>query len=280
MKEYCMFLRLTKSVASNSDRKILGYELGEISAKGATTADITIAGPGVPLHALMDRQYEDSQTMDKRPGMYIKYLPYRYDEVTGKLLTGGSYLFDTWDNAKAYARWTTEDFRVGDPETPFWQQPMFEATTRFFWKVIGAHNFAPIGEHAVGRLQRWKCHSTAGVEKTLQDIYPAIRSAAEAQGAASVWLLYSPEEETIGLQLAFKKVKDEVDDNAVKQALDNVAGKPSLGSILSTNLELRLIHDRCSVFLTLWLPQSRTAGGTSRIIPFYPAVPAITNEQP
>lgn len=272
--------RLTILIAINSNRTIRGYELGEIPAKGAVTVEITAAGTGVPLQAFIDRQYEDSRTMDKRPGMYLKYLPYRYDEVTGQLLTGGSYLFDSFENAKDYARWTTEDFRVGDPETPFWEQPMFESTTRIVWKVIGGHNFAPMEDHAVGRLQRWKAHGTAGIEKALRDVYPSVRRDAEAQGAAAVWMLYCPEQHLVSLQLAFKKADKGDDTASVKESLDTVARKSTLEQLLPASLAVRPVFDRSSVFLTLWLPRSRAAGGTSRTIPYYPAVPAITDEQP
>lgn len=272
----------TESVAPkmHPPRRILGYDIGEIPAGGATTAEIYIAGCGVPLQALMDTQYKDSQTMDKQPGMYIKYLPYRYDEVTGKLLTGGSYLFDTWENAKEYGRWMVEDFRVGSPETPFLEQPMFESTVRNIWKVIGAYNFAPVEDHAIGRLQRWQCDATANIDTTLRDAYPAVLSAAKDQGAASVWLLYRPEENTVGLHLAFRKGDGATDAASVGEWLAAVAAKPSLGDVLPARWNVRPVFDRCSLFLTLWLPLSREKGGAARTIPLYPVVPAITDEQP
>lgn len=271
--------RWTLLMLAANNRKILGYGLGEIPTQGAVTADITIINPNVPLQALVDGQYQDSKTMDRRPGMYVKYFLYQTQEETGKILTGGSYLFDTQDNAEAYARWTTEDYKVGTPETPFWEQPMFESTTRIVWKVIGAHNFAPIEEHAIGRLQRWKCHGRTGVEKTLRDVYPALKSAAKSQDAAAIWLLYSPGEEMVGLQLSFLKGDGGDDLDSVKQSVDSVAGKPSLGHALPESLALDSVFDRCSAFLTLWLPGSRAAGGSSRAMPWYPALPSITNEE-
>lgn len=265
-------------IGHQSAGNIQGYGLGDIPVKGAVTAEINVIGPGVPLQGFIDHQYVDSQTMDKRPGMYIKYLPYRYDEVTGKLLSGGAYLFDTWENAKDYARWTMEEFKVGDPKTPFWEQPMFESSVRNMWKVIGACNFAPVGEHAVGRLQKFKLRGTDDAETVLRELYPKLASAAEGQGAASIWLLYSPEEKMVGVQQAFKKV-DGNDEFAAKHSLAAVAAKPSMKHEFPAELEVKPVMDRSSIILTSWLPHSRNSGGVARIIPFYPFVPAITNEE-
>lgn len=153
--------------------------------------------------------------MDKRPGMFLKYLPYCYDQVTGKLLTGGSYLFDTLDDAKDYARWTTEDFEVGDPATKFWDQPLWESTTRNTWDVIGAYNFAPMEEHAVGRLQKWMYRGLEDVN-ALRDAYAAVRTAAQTQEAASIWLLHNPAEKMIAIQMAFRKLEGNDDVSAKK----------------------------------------------------------------
>jgi hypothetical protein len=259
---------------NNVGGKIAGYSVGEIQCQGAVTAEINITGPGVPLQGFIDAQYKDSKTMDKRPGMYIKYLPYKYDEVTGKLLSGGSYLFDTWENAKDYARWSMEDYQVGDPKTPFWEQPMFESSVRNVWKVIGARNFAPVEEHAVSRLQKFMLPST-DVEITLGELYPKLAKVAEDQGAASIWLLYCPEEKMAAVQLAFKKV-DGSDEFAAKHSLAAVAAKPSMRHEFPAELEVKPRFDRSSILLTLWLPHSRNNGGIARTIPFYPFVPAIT----
>ncbi|KAK2616619.1 hypothetical protein QQS21_000442 [Conoideocrella luteorostrata] len=262
-------------MASNLDQNVLGYELGEISARGAVTVEIVTAGHGVPLQTFIDVQYQDSKVMDKRPGMYLKYLPYRYDEVTGKLLSGGSYLFDTWENAKDYVRWTNEDFKVGDPEVKFWDQPAFESHNGTFWRVIGAHNFVPIQQHAVGRLQQWACEAI-DVETVLHDIYPSLRSAAEAHGAASIWLLHNPEEKTVGIQLAFQKLGGAGDHESARQSLVAATKPLSLGQFLPETFDLKPLFDRVSLFLTLWLPKSTAAGGAERTIPLYPMVPNIS----
>lgn len=240
------------------------------------TAQIVAAGLGVPLQAFIDVQYLDSKIMSQRPGMYLKYLPYLYDGVSGKLLTGGSYLFDTYENAKDYVRWASHEFEVGDPKVKFAEQPMFESFTGQVWKVIGAHSFAPIEAHAITRLQQWNC-SNADAEARLRALYPDLRTAAEALGAASIWLLHHPDDNSVGMQLGFKKggSADHVD---ATRTLETAREQTELSDMLSSNLDLTLSFDRTSVLLTLWLPKSRAAGGSELTIPYHPMVPDITHE--
>lgn len=107
---------------------ILGYGLGSLQHEAALTSEIRVAGRGPALQDYQDMQYGDSRIMDKRPGMYLKYLPVRYDEVNGQLLSGGAYLFDTKKNVEAYDYWTSEEFRFGEPRAKFWPSPIFEFT--------------------------------------------------------------------------------------------------------------------------------------------------------
>jgi hypothetical protein len=254
---------------------IRGYEVGELPVKGAVTSEIFVAGFGVPLQAFINAQYLDSKIMSERPGMHLKYLPYQYDTVTGKLISGGSYLFDTWENAKEYARWANEDFEVGEPKVKFWDQPMFESHSGRVWKVIDAHSFAPIEEHAIGRLQQWTCRAP-DAEAALHEAFPALRALVQDQGAASIWLLYSPEDNVVGIQLGFKK-DGQNDAESARRSLTMVEKLPPIDQNLPTALCLEPLSDRSSILLTLWLPKSRAAGGSELAIPYYPMVPEITH---
>lgn len=256
--------------------KVVGYEPGDIPVQAAVTVELLLAVPGLPLQAMIDQQYSDSRVMDKRPGMYLKYLPFRYDEITAKLLTGGSYAFDTWENAKDYARWVRDDFEVGEPKTKFLKQPLFESAICRTWKIIGAHSFAPIQEHAVGRLQYWSYEATDG-EAFLRQHYQELKSAAEEQGAAAFWLMFNPEEKLFGIQLAFKK-EERTDDASARRSLAAAAGNLGLERLLPDDLPMKPVFDRTSLLLTLWLPRSRAAGGSELLIPNYPVVPDITHD--
>lgn len=256
---------------------IIGCDVGEIQMKGAMTSRITTAFP-VPTEALINFQYVDSKVMDKRPGMYLKYLPYCHDEITGKMNTGGAYLFDTLQDAMGYSRWTTETFMVDEPKVKFWDRAFFESTERWVWDVIGAHSFAPIHEHVISRVQHWT-YAGENAESALREVYPVLRSAAEKQGAASFWLLHDAEGKKIGFQLAFKDIDaGTYDEASVRQALIIAREKPSLESLLPRDIALGPLFERTTPVLTIWLPKSRARGGAELSIPLYPFVPDIKQE--
>ena len=264
------------------NENIVGYDVGEIAVNGAVTVRISI-GASLPTQGLIDAQYMDSQAMDGRPGMYLKYFPYRYDEVTGKILTGGMYLFDTLENAKDYARWTTEDLMVGEPKVHFWDRPLFESTNRWIWEVVGAHSFIPVQQHAVSHIQHWTYEASDGdaVVAGLKNAYENLRESAKAQGAASVWLLHNAEEQRVGIQVAFPKMttgQDETDAAIVSQSLESTLKQPSLQRMLPENLKLQVLFDRASPLLTIWLPKSRAEGGGELAIPLHPFIPDITHD--
>ncbi|GKT88493.1 hypothetical protein Ct61P_06343 [Colletotrichum tofieldiae] len=75
----------------NSSENFMGYGVGVIQAQGAFTSEIKTAVPRFTVQEVIDRQYPQSLDMMKRPGMYLKFLPSRYDEATGQLLTGGGF---------------------------------------------------------------------------------------------------------------------------------------------------------------------------------------------
>nr|XP_036586506.1 uncharacterized protein CTRU02_03891 [Colletotrichum truncatum]KAF6796913.1 hypothetical protein CTRU02_03891 [Colletotrichum truncatum] len=184
---------------------VKGYSVGDIQAQAAFTSEIEINGHP-SLQDFVNFQDVHRKVMDARPGMYLKYLPHQFDVVNGQLRTGGAYLFDTHENAADYWDWTTNIFEVDEPKVKFWSQPLFKASKRFIWQVIGATNFGPVEYHAVGRFQRWT-YDGANVEKELQRIYPELKRKAEEQGALAFWLLHHPEEKQIGIQLAFGKME-------------------------------------------------------------------------
>lgn len=266
----------TSETATHLGKTITGYEPGEISAKGCMLAEILM--PGIPLQPVIDQQYLDSKTMSRRPGMILKYLPVLYDEVTGKLLSGGAYLFETYDDAKDYVRWAGEEFMVGEPKVVFAKQPAFEAFKGTAWKVVGAHSCLPIDEHSVTRFMRWRCKGTADLEAKLQDFYPQLRDIAKDENdVASIWLLYNPETASVALQTGFKK-SEGPDVAGAKHTLEKARELEGLEDFLSSLLGVAPEFDRTSLILTLWLPKSRSAGGAELTVPYYPMVPDITHD--
>ncbi|KAM0337497.1 hypothetical protein ACHAPQ_003068 [Fusarium lateritium] len=256
-------------MSSGSSSEIPSYEAGEIDAKGAFTAEIRITAR-VGLEDIWHSQYGGSQVMGKRPGMHMKYLITKYHQVNGDMLTGGCYLFDTFDNAKGYEDWTTNDFEVGEPKTTYWKQPLFKSVNAFTWKVIGAHNFTPVDEHGIGRMQRWTYHHV-GVESILTQLYPVLKDAAEKRGAGAFWLLHRPEDQMIGVHMSFPK-PEESGDEALHEAVEEVAKQSSLAAVFPDAFEMEILADRTSIYYAIWQPLAEDVKGVKVVSPHFPDV--------
>ncbi|KAJ4256274.1 hypothetical protein NW762_009354 [Fusarium torreyae] len=260
-----------------NEKQTLNYNAGEIKAKGAFTAEIRMPS-GIGLEDVWRSQYAGSQVMGKRPGMYIKYLPSKYHQISGEMLTGGSYLFDTLENAKDYENWTTNEFKVGDPETTYWKQPIFKSVDAYVWKVIGAHNFTFVSKHGIGRLQRWTYHHV-GVDSILTQLYPVLKDAAEKRGASSFWLLHRPEDKMIGVHMSFPK-PDNHDDETLLEEVEEVASIDSVAGLFPDVLEAEALLDRTSVYHAVWLPLDKDPNGVKVESPNFPALAELTSKPP
>ncbi|EKG09144.1 hypothetical protein MPH_13866 [Macrophomina phaseolina MS6] len=256
--------------------QIKGYSVGDIPAQAAFTSEIEINGLP-PLQDVVNYQEYHRKTMDTRPGMYLKYLPHRYDAVNGELRSGGAYLFDTHENASDYSDWTTNVFEVNEPKEKFWSQSLFKTSKRFVWQVIGATNFAPVDFHAVGRFQRWS-YTGPSAERELQLAYPELRKKAEEQGAAAFWLLHHPAKKQIGIQLVFAKVAAADPLTVGHESLTRAAAQVSFGSLLPPSIEAKKNVDYVSLFLAIWLPRSRINGGVPHSAPMFPTLPAVQSK--
>lgn len=261
----------TKAIAESqsADKPVLSYKAGVIHAAGACTTEIHIEAR-VSIQDVWNDQYHGSQVMGKRPGMYLKYLPARFHEVSGDLLTGGAYLFRTFEEAKDYENWTTNDFEVGEPKTTFWNQPLFKSVNLWVWRVIGAHNFTPVDGHAIGRFQRWT-YDIKDAESILQQHYPVLKDAAESRGAESFWLLHCPESKMFAVQLSFPKPQGD-DFDSIQQGVLSVAEQSSIGDVFPDVLKAEIVLDRTSPYLALWLPLEGSDEGVNVKSPAFPTV--------
>lgn len=255
---------------------IKGYSVGDIQAKAAFTSEIEIDG-FPPLQHIMNHQEVHRKIMDTRPGMYLKYLPHRYDAVNGGLRSGGAYLFDTMENAENYWDWTANEFEVNEPKVKFWSQPLFKTSKRFVWQVIGATNFAAVDVHAVGRFQRWT-YEGPDLEKELRAIFPRWKKKAEEQGAVAFWFLHHPGQKQIGIQLAFPKTEGDDPLAIGHESLARAASPVSLDSLFPGTITVKKTVDYTSLFLAIWLPRSRLEGGIPYSAPMYPTLPAVQQE--
>jgi hypothetical protein len=241
------------------------YNPGPISAGGAFTADFAIPG-GMPLDQLPGLIERDRVIMAKRPGMRQKHLPFRIDAATGMVLTGGRYLFDTFEHAEAYKTWAEREFIVDGVR--FFKRPFFLNPVVLAWQVIGAHDFQPLHTaHSCIRFERWAVEDER-VASRLTAGWAALQAGAAQQGCASVWLLHNPEHHQVGL----------VTVTSQRPAADASVSQPpaapgaSLGTLLEEGGGIRKMFDRTSWVLTIWLPDGDSPE-TGALWPSSPPLP-------
>lgn len=244
------------------------YTTGPIRAQGAFTGDFGIS-PEAPAHQIPGEIERDREIMTLRPGMRQKHLPVQVDPETGRMFSGGRYLFDSFEEAEAYRRWVLEEFAVDGvpfPERAYFVDPVFLA-----WQVIGAHDFDPLHAHAAIRFERWALSGPAAREH-LDELWPAARNAARKRGLASVWLLYSEERGEAGLVTVAKR-SAEAAPGQVDEASLALLRQPSIGAALVERGLATSVLDRTGLVWTLWLPRAR-AGDDPSLWPNSPPLPA------
>lgn len=249
---------------------ILGYDTGPIPCRAAFTADFAVP-TGMPIQHLVNAIENERPCMDVRPGMRHKYTPLRFDPATSAHQVGGRYLFDSWDNAVDYVRFTSElEF---EPGVKFWDRPFFLNIDKHLWHVAGAHDFTPMAStHYVNRLERFSYTGGSPADR-LADAWPAVCEAAEAHGLASTWLLFQSDDRQIGIVTVAARVAAADDADAASRSLAALDHAASLSAHLPRELALRKLFDRTSLNLSLWLPQSRRAGGAPSAFPTFPVHP-------
>lgn len=155
-------------------------------AKAVFSDDFQLPGyslsPGAPEFIEKHRLVQAA-----RPGLIRKLLPIRQDEMG--VFTGGCYLFDTYDNAKAYADWNATEY-TNDEGVPFPDQPEFLELSTQLWLIAGAEDFGSVAsEQKVMRVERWHVPKSIDLDKFAEAEWDDVRSAALAQSMTSVWLL-------------------------------------------------------------------------------------------
>jgi hypothetical protein len=249
---------------------IISYEAGPIACKAAFTSDFDLA-PGLPLQQVVTNLDVGRRKMDVRPGMRHKYAPLRFDPATGLRQSGGRYLFDTWENAVDYVRFTEElELEKG---VKFWERPFFIGVDKLAWHVVGAYDFAPIAVHFAHRFERFEYTGEMSIDY-LQARWTLVLEAAMEAGLASVWLLFQPDERQIGILTVIAQVPDVDAAQSASASLKALEPEGSLSKqLFFGNVRPRKIFDRSSVNLSVWLPQSRRAGGDAAVFPTYPVHP-------
>jgi hypothetical protein len=249
---------------------VRGYPTGPIEAKGAFTSEIDLPpliAPG-PLNTVAEA---DRPHVVDQPGMRHKYLPLRHDPATGAISGGGRYLFRTYQEAVNFRDFLEAKIFPGE-ETTFWKRPFFINPVRFAWRVIGAHDLAPITTHDVNRFERYSVPSEA-VEARLPELFPEFLQAARRLDFAHLSLMYQPEHKLVGVLIAASRDGRQASNfETVRHSADAVAARGSVSEARLIALGARKIFDRTSLNLAIWLPLSEQAGGAPAIWPNSPPI--------
>ncbi|AXC15798.1 hypothetical protein ACPOL_6580 [Acidisarcina polymorpha] len=248
---------------------VLGYEPGPITCEAAFIADFEISSV-VPFGAMVTQIDSDRKQMDIRPGLVMKYVPVRFDPVTGARQIGGRYLFSTWSDVLGYARYTEEELEF-EPGVKFWERPIFSNIARAAWRVEGAYLFHSLEHHMGSRVERYRY--TADAASILTDAWPAIRESAAQGGRCSVWLLSRPEQKELMLFSSAAKVEVEDEWTTAARSIDRLEKAEGLLEPFASDLQAVKAFDRTSLNLSLWLPRSRQLSGASSIFPASPPYP-------
>jgi hypothetical protein len=237
--------------------------------KGCFTCDFGLPGdlplPQVPPLIERDRMY-----MAEQPGMRTKHLPLRIDSATGNLLSGGRYLFDTFDQAKDYKDWVTNDFILDGVK--FLERPIFLAPECHAWRVVGVQHFGPVETQIIVRTERWSVPEGHQLEQRLKNRWDAIKDEAEQRGLTSVWLTYNEEEHLAQLVYFANRIvpaDPNIPDFASLAALESA---PPLGQLLDL-YGWSKTFDRTQWVLTIWFPFELGDHGAPSLWPLSPPFP-------
>jgi hypothetical protein len=220
------------------------------------------------LPALIER---DRVIMATRPGMRQKHLPFRHNAASGMVLSGGRYLFDTFEQAEAYKTWAEREFVVDG--VPFFKRPVFLNPVVLAWQVVGAQDFQALHTaHSCIRFERWAVEDER-ITQRLPASWTALQAGAAQQGCASIWLLHNPEHRQVGLVTVTGQrlapgasISQPPEDPGV-----------SLGTLLEEGGGLRKLFDRTSWVLTIWL--ARGEGKEAALWPNSPPLPSPSGER-
>lgn len=216
----------------------------------------------------------DRVIMAARPGMLRKLLPVRVD--AHGVTSGGVYLFDTYENAAAYGDWVARDFVLDG--TLFLDRPVFIEPTAQVWHVVGVEDFADVRtEQHLMRFERWHTLEAVDIDDLRARHWPAVRSQAEADGLASVWFLYSPDEHhpQVGLVTVTSREAPTTGDPATDLA--SLESRASLGAGLALELGATKVFDRTSWVHQVWfaLEASGEDYDGSNLWPNSPPLPGV-----
>jgi hypothetical protein len=185
-----------------------------------------------------------------RPGLIRKLLPVAVEPGTGDTSSGGSYLFDSFENAKGHLHWTHTDYRING--LLFAEQPWVANMRGFVGKVVGAHDFKPLAtSHASQRIQVWQLKDN-DVESLAAKAWPKVLRYGKEAGLASVWLGVDPSTQSLALVSVASRSADrsQRDYKMLRELNESSLVNETLPELTSAHV----VVDKTMWVITIWLP--------------------------
>ena len=185
-----------------------------------------------------------------RPGLIRKLLPVSMDQQTGHTSSGGSYLFDSLDNARAHLKWTQSIYRLDG--LLFSEQPWVANMDGFVGQVVGAYDFKPLAtSHSAQRIQVWRV-TTDDALALASRAWPHLLQSARHANLSSVWLGVDTSKQTLGLVSVVSRSPNETGHDY--RALHSLRDCAIVDKILPELQPQNAIVDKSMWVITIWLP--------------------------
>lgn len=247
---------------------MVSSEVGAVEC-GAMIVELFDVAGSEDATAIVDSIEADRPHYTTRPGLVRKLLPLAIDAATGKVTSGGCYLFASLENAQAYLRWTGEEYRVDD--LLFHERPFVANLSCFVGSVVGAHDFDSLQTaQASVRIQLWQA-PTHRAGQIARAAWRELKAAAEEMSLSGIWLAFEPDTDRIALITVIHRTESARGDDY--DAWNRLSSEPSTGNVLSKDAALASVHDACMWIFTVWQPP-RNGTQTLGLWPNSPPLPS------
>lgn len=247
------------------------YAPGPINVEGCAFDDFLLTDH-LPPHEAPATIERDRLIMSARPGFNRKLLPLRVEQESGKVYSGGRYLFDTYENARAFADWCEHEFEIDG--VLILQRPDFADVTASVYRVIGAYDYKDIHTAQLAyRTEVWKTDGS-GIEDKLVNMWPQLRDRAAEEDKSALWLLHNAEAGEVSIVTVIDGVAERSAQDLDYATLNTVESAISYGSEWSW---AEKTFDRSHWVFTIWFPNTGAADDKPALWPNSPPLPAPKN---
>lgn len=244
------------------------YLPGPVNVEGFAIDDFLLTDH-LPPHQAPATIERDRLIMAARPGFNRKLLPLRVEQDTGKIYSGGRYLFDTYENARAFGDWCRYEFEIDG--VLILERPDFAEVAAGVSRVIGAHDFKDVHDSQVAyRTEVWKSGG-ANIEDKLANLWPDLRDRAGEEDKAALWLMHNAEKNEITLVTIINRVGKPSDRELDYKTLNAVESADSYGADWSW---AEKSFDRSHWVFTIWFPHTGASTDKPALWPNSPPLPA------